>query len=611
MESPDSTTSMDPSSAEDRSSGTTTDSSFGGGSYSEHGLTDFFQMLDRLAKVLRVYPRHHPVVQDVAARCVEQLTESVGDDPITVEFDASEIRDATGETIYDPADGETEEFLWYQAWDAGLRELSFGPDIDTDELRQLMRVVADSTERGSSSDDVVTRLWDLGLETISYGLSLADVEGGPVEAFDGRTPAEMVDVISEAATGDDDATRTLETRLDEPGLEFVSPVCRHQLGGARRTGMKVGTRKALDYPISVTDQRRRRHIDEWNDEGQLESRFLESMVALLDERPDSREAGRVADIIVEMALQMLGQGRYGVAHRLVEAVRRRQQAFDADVDPLEAIREQASDPQIVEGLLWRLQDPGEDDDNLFALMLLFDHEVVENQTLSILAGDDEPEDTALLYELLTKLAARGSSPLGYDDEFVHQPRLLKRLLEVVRNQKDRADSPVADAIVGAALESHRPETLIEILNLDLPHWDDPDWIEDRLADLVDHSDEQVRRRVYERLSDHPDLFEARVRTMIDNQTFGDRDAGELQFLFRQFADQTDNLELLRSCITISRGWLAGSAQEAMRAAARVLLQRGDDRAAELLRERANSLLTAPDLKRALRERLEFHGYDAE
>lgn len=586
-----------------------TDSPESGGE-PEHELADFVQMLDRLTKVLRVYPRHHPVAEEVAGRCLTRLDDSLEDAPLTIELGTSEVRGPSGDVLHTPADTESEEFIWYQPHEAGLRELTFAPETDSADLRRLMRVVANSSERGSGNDDIITRLWDLQLDTIEYGLSLADVQGGPVQEFDDRTPGKMVEVLTDAATGDAQARQTLDSTIEQSGVELLSPVCRQQLDEARQSGIDVGTRKALSFPVSVADERREALLEEWHDDGELESRFLQSLLSILDERPETEAAGEVADRIVEMALKMLQRGRYATAHRLVEAVRRQRKAFDGEANPLETIRERASDPQVVEGLLWRLQKSEQPDEDLFELMKLFDRKVAQRQALSILAGDDEPRDVTLLYELLVELARQAVSAPGYDDELVGDDRLVERLLPLIAEGSGDSD-PLADAVVRSALETDDSETIVRILQTDLPQWDDPRWVGDRLTGLIDHSDEQVRRRIYERLSDHPELFEKQVRKMIDDESFGSRDAGELQFLFRRFADETGDLELLRQCLTKSRGWLAGANQEATRAAARVLLQFDDEQAVEQLRDRANSILTAPDLKQALKERLEFHGYEPE
>lgn len=225
-------------------------------------------------------------------------------------------------------------------------------------------------------------------------------------------------------------------------------------------------------------------------------------------------------------------------------------------------------------------------------------DLMENAALEILDGSRK-SNVDDVFRLLQKHRQR-MSPRNQAD-------LIAQMLKHLDEGDVAADTPEVEVIT-AALETPDDDLRRRALEFEGPLWDDVRTVGPLVA-LLDDDNQKIRRRTFELLGEHhPEQTSDRVEDLLKSGEFGDRSVGELQFLFRHYADLGDErIKILRECVSKSRGWFGTSSHRAIRAAAGVLLERGDPQAVELIRERANSLLTAPKLKTSLRELLDLHG----
>lgn len=197
-----------------------------------------------------------------------------------------------------------------------------------------------------------------------------------------------------------------------------------------------------------------------------------------------------------------------------------------------------------------------------------------------------------------------------DSEAVEAAPVLVAMLEVLGDDELDKEAPELP-IVLRALQSPAPEPKRRALKIGGSFWDDTDKISDILLPLLDAQEQKIRRRAYMRLATHhPTLLEQKVELLLERGDFESTSLGELQFLFDLFAElRQERGGELRKIVTSSRGWFNAASRKSIRAAARVLLERGDRAGIAAIEARSESLLTAPKLRKSLRALLELHGHE--
>lgn len=577
-------------------------------------------MTDRLMTVLRVYPRHHPLIDQVAERCLERLGEAFVRGPVTVELTPSEILAESGKVIFSREDSESERFIWYNPHSDGLRLVTFEPELDIEDLLKFMAVIDKVAQDGVvSDDDTITLLWDQHLRFISYRSLDAFVDAEVIEEFNGRTPKEAVQLIVEAAATPAGAEgRELSTMFGDVGIGNLDWFSSIRLKHSLETKPHAIGQEHLEYALSLQVDKIEALFGEWKSGGQLEFRFIEALLSIIRASPGSAAADSAQEAIEQMGIEMIEREMYGEAYRVLQLLKSRQELFEAlESNPLEVIVTQISEPTAVEGLMWRMQKSEEHRDELFDLLSFLDTAVVERQCLKLLGEEELPHPESLI-DLLFKVHELRPKELPYeppsiDAKLLENGAFLKRLLPCFAD-RNLALWPSSRKIIGAALRSKDPKIQESAIHLDIPFWSDPKLTEEVLLPLVNHPEESLRSRAYEILSHyHPVLFERRIRQLIVDNKLQGKSLGELRFLFRRFAELGgERIDELYGCIEGNKGWVKGAKKTAALAAAQVLVERGDKRAVTLVEGQLKSLLVAPAFKQSLRNILRNHqGQDQE
>jgi hypothetical protein len=578
-------------------------------------ISKFFQMLDRLVTVLRVYPKRHPVVENVASGCIQRLSgvlESEG--IVNIKLTPHELLYSSDEVVFSREMSESDRFPWYNTHADGVWLLSFEDGVDVDELQRFMRVINKvATESVSSDDDCVTLLWEQRLEHIHYRAVDTFVDNETIEEFDGLTPKEMVDLVVEAAIEPEgESGHELRGMFQQAGIEGLDWFTSQRLANSLKSGANPVGREHLEYALAMEPDKLGELSDEWYSGSDLEFRFVEALLSIIRSSPGEELTAHIQEIIEKMTLQMIERELFDAARRVLELLKSRQDVFEGRDNPLERILEHISEPEVIEGLLWLMQRTPEKGDEVAALLGLLDHDRVEKLTVTMLSGDNELPSARALVDVLFDLELPDGGPYRLESEALEQDVTIERLLPELAD-RDLHQWPPSIQVVTGALTSGDNGLVLAALELDGDWWSDVQLVNKGLTPLVEHVDETIRRKAYGRMAAYrPRMFQERIGQLVEDGSFGEKSAGELRFLFRTYLEQAnDARDALLACIGQSRGWLGDAGRRAAVAAAHVLIARGDQEAIERVRERADSLLTAPKLKQAFKQALKAHEVDSD
>jgi hypothetical protein len=130
------------------------------------GARDLFVALAKALRAYQLYHENNPVYQRFLSGlrdAFQRLWKTEGELTVVVE-EARLVLD--GVPVYtNDARSESLAFLLYKD---GIREVTFLPGIEGDELERLLSVLHRVRFVGPESDDVLTMLWDEGLESFRY-----------------------------------------------------------------------------------------------------------------------------------------------------------------------------------------------------------------------------------------------------------------------------------------------------------------------------------------------------------------------------------------------------------------------------------------------------------
>ena len=118
--------------------------------------------LDKVVRGIRLYRGEGEMVERMVAALAESATAATADGPLTVNITALGMsRDGQ---LVSPGSGRV-SYL-FRLYCDGVRELTFAPGVDADELRSLAGVLA--TDARHSDEDLVTLLWKQQLPHVGY-----------------------------------------------------------------------------------------------------------------------------------------------------------------------------------------------------------------------------------------------------------------------------------------------------------------------------------------------------------------------------------------------------------------------------------------------------------
>ncbi|GAB4389662.1 MAG: HEAT repeat domain-containing protein [Thermodesulfovibrionales bacterium] len=188
---------------------------------------DIIQSFLRAKKNLRLYPSNNPIyvktVEDAYRRISEYFTYQ---DRLTFQLGRNDIF-FEGESVY-KGEGKDDNLALFFFRD-GLREITFGKDLEEDEFREFLEVIAYDLERDEMEDDVVTLLWARDFQNIKYVVdeaALTEDEGYENDAARQATEAgshgdDYLKSVYEAAEKSEKARETVAMPITKEELRSL------------------------------------------------------------------------------------------------------------------------------------------------------------------------------------------------------------------------------------------------------------------------------------------------------------------------------------------------------------------------------------------------------
>jgi hypothetical protein len=575
-------------------------------------LASFFNAVDRVVTMMRVYPMGHPLLDGLIDNLHSRLSAILErEDAIFVNLDATELTTADGIPCFSEELAEKDEFIWYAPYSDGLLQLEFRRGLEADELRSFLRVInRAAVDAIFSDDDTVTLLWELQLDHIKYFAVEGFVDAGELEDFGERTEQEAVDLIADAAIEPNGAEAgELDVLFDNLNIAHLDLFTRMQVEANAKVIVPELRDQDLAYAFAVDESLVDRLCDEWMEGSELEYRLIEALLSVIRVAPGTAGASRAAEMIESLVLELLESQSFQQAVRILELLHeRRELFFDTEVDPLGELVTKLSDPMQIEALVNIFQRRPGERESITRLFLLLGRDNVLQQILGLLADDDR-NVVALpqLVDIIFELVDESTETLITAPKYVEQSTYLRRLMSELPD-RDFVDWRPTTRLIRRAIDDPDPEVRELGLMLDHPCWDDAGLAQNYLVPMADDADERIRKLALEQLGDkHPELFQEAIRDTILARKMGGRGHAELRFLMRVFLESSpDAPEYLRSLLD-TKGWIGKGSREFAKMAAAILIESGDQAGIAKIQEACDSLLTSPELKRSYESSLRRFG----
>lgn len=579
-------------------------------------MTSIFHMLDRLIMLMRVYPSGHPLIDHFAQQVHERLLglmERSG--YIYFKLDATELLTEWDTVFFSDEISERENFVWYTAAADGISSVQIEPEVSVKALTRFIAVI-NRTNLGHipADDDTVTLLWEENLEHILTHAIEGFVDAKDMELFGQYKPSEVKAFVYETALDPQSEHKQTLGTLFDAGQTHLDPFTRQHTEASERA-IPPGMTADMVADAFRVERRWIQHLaQEWSQGADLEYRLIEALVSIIRTAPSSNQSGNAGDTILDISTQLLDHERYDVVAMIVSLLRHRLSALQGSIErnPKDELLDFISDPMRVEVLIYQAQKQPEKRAAIVRLLKLLEPTSVQRQTITWLV-DKKKEIVSLptLIEVLFSITDAKNQQNLLTEELVRDERYLTHMLQGMRGQKLPQELHVGPKLFTSALSHDNFLLRRAALEIVDTVWCSPQVIDAYIEPLISDDDAQIRHLAIDlvrKLS--PESFKIKLQELVEQQDFGQRSATELRYLLRLYLDEfPERHEKLYALIDI-RGWLNEIKVEIAKATALVLLSRGDQRAKEILQRRADSLLSAPNLREEYKKLLERFGQAA-
>lgn len=573
-------------------------------------LSTIFNALDRLITMMRVYPKGHPILDEIAQGITARMGESIhSHGELIVNLGARELTTRMGTPFFTAESAEKKQFIYYNAYADGLVRVIFHEGVTSKELQDFLRVINRASQGTvGSDDDTVTLLWELELEHITYSAVDGFVDSGSIESFGELNEADATAAVVAAAIEPRGATASkLAQMFNSLDMVHVDIFTQMQVQAHKKMAVPTLSDRDLSYAFGVDDETIDRLTGEWSSGVDLEYRLIEALLSIVRVSAQSQEGQKAAALVTQVTLNLLDKEMYRQAARILELLHDRKELFTCvDYDPMGELIDELSDPLRLEALLYMMQTTPSKHDDLVQLLLMLGPAKVQWQILLLLA-DEKRKVVAVpqMVEVLLKTAQPDNESQFVAPELTKSPTYFRRLLPVLADRGVDGFRPLP-RLLRAALQLADRETTLVAMQVDHPVWGDEVLAEKYLQPLSSHDDEEVRKLALKRLGEHhADRFRAVIRDSVLARRFKGRTHAELRFLMRVFVGSTPSAVATLRKLLQTRGWMNAADREFAKMAAAVLLESGDQETIAFLENRINSFWTHPDLRNSWRQTLQL------
>jgi len=344
---------------------------------------EIVQYLTKTTKTLQIYLPNNPIHQKFINELSEKLQRHL------TEFGALRLRIkqfelfCSGQPVYE--NSNRMESLAFKLFIDGLRELSFHPGIDKEEVITFLEVIGKRGEGETVDDDIVTLLWERHLVYVKYIV---------VDELQGDVRAEECKEMQTAPPNPDQLREMFNRETAPQALE--SP-------------------KGVEIPslhiFKLTDEEIRRIKAEVRGEEDLDlvAELEGILFDILRIERDPVLFGEILGIVDDIFESLLLQGDFPHARKVLEFF---QEMLDPSmnlspplVDQIQRAKVEAGNPKrigMLEGVLNKCE--GDRLEAFFSLMMLFEPQIVPS-LVDLLGSVDKMKARRVLCDILIKLGA--------------------------------------------------------------------------------------------------------------------------------------------------------------------------------------------------------------
>lgn len=574
-------------------------------------LPKIFHAIDRFVTIMRVYPLGHPLTHQFAEQLVEQMHAFLQHERLLFQLRPHALVTARGEVFFSKEDSEREHFLWYGLAADGMFELEFLEDISAEDLIAFFDVVnIASLGNMPLDDDTITLLWERDLKGMRYSTMEGRMGGVELENFEHMTePEARALVMSAVIEPDSEQGKKLTTLFDDAPRVQADVFTRMQLEGSSMEQLARIPDQVFADAFRVDTAWEHQLVQEWITGNRLEYRLIEVLLSIVRTAPESEHGARALQTIFDITTQLLEQHHYDLAITILELLKARSSIFEgSDIDPMDGVLAYLSDPMRIEAFLFQAQQRPHDREHIIHVLKMVGPTKVQMHILKMLVRDDSSaiREPHVLLGILLAVTTRENERNLIHDNFAKNPNYLTTMLDFL-TLEHITQHPILPRLMSRAVESQETSIRIMALNLVDACWCTPLVIDNYIIPLMSEGDEDVRRLAIQTVRElSPPDFERWLTEVMNFDKLVFRPAGEIRFLLGLVLEKGDeHVESLRGLLK-TRGWFSAHQRNLARSVARLLLERQDAPARDIIRALASSLLTSPALRKDYAQLLARH-----
>ncbi|MCG3110577.1 MAG: HEAT repeat domain-containing protein [Candidatus Manganitrophus sp. SB1] len=345
---------------------------------------EIVQYLTKTTKTLQIYlpnnPIHQKFINELAEKIQRHLTEH---GPLRLRIKQFELF-CSGQPVYE--NSNRMESLAFKLFIDGLRELSFHPGIEKEELIIFLEVIGNRGEGDNVDDDIVTLLWEKHLVHVKY-------------------------IVVDELQGDYRAEECKEMQTVPAHPNQLREMF-HQEAAPQALEAPKGVEIPSLHIFKLTDEEIRRMKAEVRGEEELDMvAELEGILFdILRIERDPGLFGEILGIIDNIFESLLLQGDFPHARAILEFF---QEMIDPSmglpqslIDQIQKAKVQAGNPKRI-GMLENILNECEPDrlEEFSSLMMFFDQQIVPS-LVELLGAVDKMKARRVICEILIKLGGR-------------------------------------------------------------------------------------------------------------------------------------------------------------------------------------------------------------
>lgn len=348
-------------------------------------IKQLLTLLDKTFKTTRTYGPNNPVAQKFFQQFYSFLTLQLAAHDILQFLVQRSGLYYKGEVVYQSA--STSENLAFKLHADGIRELSFHKGLSQDDLQYFLDALWTTHDAEASDDDIVTRLWEKNLATISF-----------------VTAEETIKTMQSDAVLTPQASSTFNTPVSELSTISSQEAARQKTEAGAGTGGGGGQGGVAIYDVSE-EERQQLAVDMQSESARDHVTYLLDMLtAILASEQSPVLLKRLLDLFGDILDALVKEGNWKLLNTFVNLLNEAQELCP-NLSPehksqLVALFGSLGRPERIKTIETVLNEsPGSPVDDLEALFLMLSHSVAP-ALCELLAGLKHKPHRLMVCEVL-------------------------------------------------------------------------------------------------------------------------------------------------------------------------------------------------------------------